>query len=149
MTAKSTGGAVGSGYGSLERSTADATLGSHTHGLPHAERSRSRSKLAAVGAGLIATTVILGTVLLVSTQAPSGNDGDVALPILNLATQGKPSELLSLSAPGSEFRRTRYSHTRHALRTNVYTAHALHMQPSPSLCCCGANLLIVCREQSC
>lgn len=114
MTAHSTPGAVGSGYGALERSTADTTRGSHTHGLPeHLERRRSGNRLAAVGAGMLATTVILGTVLLMTTKVPFGDDADLTLPNLYLATRGRPNELLSLSAPGSDFtHNTQFTHKR-------------------------------------
>jgi hypothetical protein len=67
-----------------------------------AERSmpRSRLKLAAVFAGLVAALVAIVTVAIALTQSQHGEAEDMAIPSISLDAPARPNELVSLSAAG-------------------------------------------------
>lgn len=97
MTAHSGAGAGGSGYGAMaERPASD--VDDATDAGPR----RSRTRLGAVVTCLLATSIAIAALALASMPpSAAGDESDLAVPAMTLATPAERSELLSLSAAGS------------------------------------------------
>jgi hypothetical protein len=86
-------------YGAFEH----GTITRSAPGLSeNAERSmpRSRLRLAAVFAGLLAALVAIVSVAIALTQSQHGEAEDMTIPSISLDAPVRPNELLSLSAAG-------------------------------------------------
>jgi hypothetical protein len=117
-------------YGAFEH----GTITRSAPGLSeNAERSmpRSRLRLAAVFAGLLAALVAIVTVAIALTQSQHGEAEDMAIPSISLDAPARPNELLSLSAAGM-------AQPRH--QTFLLSCSALHM-PLAYDCSCVAPYL--------
>jgi len=97
---------VPSGYGALCGDAHPTRAAEAEHEKTESQKaSRSKGRLAAVGAGLLAAAVIITTLALISIKTPPGDDADLlAIPYgVALGAPPSPKELPRMSAPGLHF----------------------------------------------
>jgi hypothetical protein len=101
MTAHSSACGGGSGYGAIaHRRASDNPASGHTQGAAADAGLASSRMRRGIVACLLATSVAIATLTLVSTP-PSGDEADLAITNMILSAPVEPSVLLSASAPGA------------------------------------------------